>query len=102
MASKFVISPEPFIQKCKSLAKAKHLYVAVKDRSIRLAWSTLSEDGAANKIEYINRAEATSLGMPYELLLDAVLEAGGAIDGSGHYPVSEELIRRLKKANLRK
>jgi hypothetical protein len=102
MASKFVISPEPFIQKCKSLAKAKHLYVDVKNGAIRLAWSALSEDGAANKIEYINRAEAASLGMPYELLLDAVLEAGGAIDGIGHYPVTDEIIGRLKKANLRK
>jgi hypothetical protein len=99
MASKFVISPEPFVQKCKSLAKAKHLYVAVKDGSIQLAFS---DDELTSKIEYINRAEAASLGIPYELFLDAVLEAGGAIDGIGHYPVTDEIIGRLKKANLRK
>jgi hypothetical protein len=34
MASKFVMSPEPFVQKCKSLAQAKDLYVDVKDGSI--------------------------------------------------------------------
>ena len=99
MASKFVISPEPFVQKCKSLAKAKDLYVDVKDGSIRLAFS---DDESTSKVEYINRAEAVSLGIPYELLLDAVLEGGGTIDGSGHYPVTNEIIRRLKKANLRK
>jgi hypothetical protein len=102
MASKFVISPEPFVQKCKSLAKARDLYVDVKEGSIRLAWSAFSDDELTSKVEYINRAEAASLGMPYELLLDAVLEAGGAINGSGHYPVTDEIIRRLKKANLRK
>jgi hypothetical protein len=102
MASMFVISPEPFIQKCKSLAKSRHLYVDAKSGSIRLAWSAVSENGTANEIEYLNRAEAASLGIPYELLLGAVLEGDGAIDGSGHYPVTNEIIWRLKKADLRK
>ena len=96
MASKFVISPEPFVQKCKSLAKAKDLYVDVKDGSIKLAWSALSDDGTTSKIEYINRAEAVRIGIPYDLLIDAVLEGGGI------YPVTEEIIRRLRKVGLRK
>ena len=100
MASKFVISPEPFVQKCKSLAKAKDLYVDLKDGSIRLTWSAISEDSIASKIEYINRAEAVRLGIPYDSLIDAVLEGGGTIDGSGHYPVTEEIIRRLRKVGL--
>jgi hypothetical protein len=74
----------------------------VKDGSIRLAWSAVSENGTANEIEYLNRAEAASLGLPYELFLDAVLEGAGAIDGNGHYPATDEIIRLLKKANLRK
>ena len=61
MASKFVISPEPFVKKCKSLAKAKDLYVDVREGSIRLAWPALSENGTSNKIEYINRTEAARL-----------------------------------------
>ena len=85
-----------------SLAKAKDLYMAVRDGSIRLAWSALSEDGTASKIEYINRAEAVRLGIPYDSLIDAVLEGGGTIDGSGHYPVTEEIIRRLRKVGLQK
>ena len=100
MASKFVISPEPFVQKCKSLAKAKDLHVDMKDGSIKLAWSALSGDGIASKMEYINRAEAVRIGIPYDLLIDAVLEGGGVIDGCGHYPVTEEIIRRLKKVGL--
>ncbi len=102
MASKFVISPEPFVQKCRRLAKSRHLYVDVKDGSIKLAWSALSDDGTASKIEYINRAEAVRIGIPYDLLIDAVLEGGGTIDGSGHYPVTEEIIRRLRKVGLQK
>jgi hypothetical protein len=64
--------------------------VAVKDGSIRLAWPALSEDGVANKIEHINRAEAASLGITYELFLDAILDGGGAIDGYRHYPINDE------------
>ncbi|MCJ7445033.1 MAG: hypothetical protein MUO26_11000 [Methanotrichaceae archaeon] len=46
MASKITSSPEPFIQKCKSLTKAKNLYVDVEDRCIRLAWTSVSDDGS--------------------------------------------------------
>jgi hypothetical protein len=65
------MSPEPFIRKCKSLANAKDLYVDVEDGFIRLAWKAISDDGSTNKVEYIDRAEAVRLGIPYELLLDA-------------------------------
>ncbi|MCJ7444945.1 MAG: hypothetical protein MUO26_10520 [Methanotrichaceae archaeon] len=99
MASEFVISPEPFIQKCKSLAKAKNLFVDVKDGQIRLAWT---EDGSTNKFEYIDRIEAVRLGISYESLVDAVSEGGGAIDINGHYPMTNEIIRSLRKVGLRK
>ncbi len=102
MASKFVISPEPFVQKCKCLAETRNLYVDVKDGSILLAWSAISKDGTVGNIEYINRAEAIRLGIPYDPLIDAVFEGGGTIDGSGHYPVTEEIIRRLRKVGLQK
>ena len=73
-----------------------------KSGSIRLAWSALSEDGTPNKIEYINRAEAASLGITYEILIDSVLKYGGTVDGIGHYPVTDEIIRRLRKGSLQK
>ena len=102
MASEPTISPKPFVEKCKRLARSRHLYVDAKSGSIRLAWSALSEDGTPNKIEYINRAEAASLGITYEILIDAVLKSGGIVDGSGHYPVTDEIIRRLRKVGLQK
>ena len=71
MAGKFVISPEPFVEKCRSLAKAKDLYVDVGNGQVRLAWTTHSEDASANKIEYIDRIEASRLNIHYDLLLDA-------------------------------
>ncbi|MDD1758227.1 MAG: hypothetical protein LUQ22_05790 [Methanotrichaceae archaeon] len=63
---------------------------------------TFSEDGSTRKVEYFYRAEAVRLGIPYDLLLDAALEGGGSIDGSGHYPVIEEIIMMLRKVGLRK
>jgi hypothetical protein len=54
MAGKFVISPEPFVEKFRSLARAKDFYVDVEDGQVRLAWTTHLEDGTSNKIEYID------------------------------------------------
>ncbi|MCJ7444838.1 MAG: hypothetical protein MUO26_09965 [Methanotrichaceae archaeon] len=99
MANTITISPEPFIQKCKSLAKARNLYVDVKDGQIRLVWT---DDASTNKFEYIDRIEAVRLGIPYDLLIDAVSEGGGGIDINGCYPVTDEIIRKLRKVGLRK
>jgi hypothetical protein len=71
MASKFVISIEPFVEKCRRLAGAKRIYVDVDDGKVRLALTTYSEDTSANKIEYIDRIEASRLNIPYDLLLGA-------------------------------
>ena len=65
MANEFVMSPEPFIQKCKNLAKSKDLYVEVEEGSISLAWTAFSEDGSTNKVEYFYRAEAVRLGISW-------------------------------------
>jgi len=43
-----VISPEPFVQKCKSLAKAKKTYLDVLNGCVILAWMA---DGAADFME---------------------------------------------------
>jgi hypothetical protein len=49
---------EPFIQKCRSLAKAKKMNVV--DGSVRLAWA-VSSDG--DNIEFMERADAIGLGI---------------------------------------
>jgi hypothetical protein len=96
-----VISPEPFVEKCRSLARAKDLYVEVRDGQVRLAWANHhAEDIPASKIEYIDRIEASRLGIDYNLLLDAVSE-DRAILIDGRYRVTEEIIERLRKVGLR-
>jgi hypothetical protein len=73
---RLVISPEPFIHKCKSLAKAKSLYLDVVDGRVRLAWKGRSDDGS---IDFMERADAIGLGISYDMILDALSEAGGAL-----------------------
>ena len=101
MASGFVISPEPFVEKCRSLAKAKDLYVDFENGQVRLAWTVRSEGGLTDKIEYIDRIEASRLNIHYDLLLDAVSENRAAAIIDGRYPVTDEIIRRLRKIGLR-
>ena len=83
------ISPEPFVQKCKSLAKTKNPYLDVLDGRVVLAWM---DDGAAN---FMERADVIGLGLSYDMLLDALYEAGGAIDVNGRYPIDDAIRRRL-------
>ena len=89
-----MISPEPFIEKCRSLAKAKKPYFDVVDGHVRLAWM---DDDAANSIKFMERADAIGLGISYDIFLDALVEAGGAIDVNGRYPLNETLKQRLWK-----
>jgi hypothetical protein len=89
-----VISPEPFIQKCKSLARAKNPYLDVMDGCIRLVWIVGSDAGS---IDFMDRADAIGLGISYGMLLDALSEAGGAIEVDGHYPINEAIKLRLRK-----
>jgi hypothetical protein len=57
-----VISPEPFIKKCKSLAGAKP-YLDVVDGRVRFAWM---DDDAT---DFMDRADAIGLGISYNMLL---------------------------------
>jgi hypothetical protein len=86
-----VISPEPFVQKCKSLAKAKNPYLDVLDGRVVLAWM---DDGAADSME---RADVIGLGISFDMLLDALSEAGGSVDADGRYPINDVIRRRLRR-----
>jgi len=94
VVDRLMISPEPFIQKCKSLARAKSIYLAVMDGRIRLAWKDSSDDGS---IDFMERADAIGLGITYDMLLDALSEAEGAIDINGRYPINDAIRQRLRK-----
>jgi hypothetical protein len=86
-----VISPESFIQKCRSLVRTKELHLEVLDGRVRLAWI---DDGVA---VFMERADAIGLGLSYDVLLDALLEAGGAIGVNDRYPINDAIRQRLWK-----
>lgn len=92
-----VISPEPFIQKCRSLAKAKNLYLNVMDGLVRLAWTSYSDDSAICLTESIDRIEGIRLGISYEMIMNALEEAGGTIGINGRYPINDAIWQRLRK-----
>jgi hypothetical protein len=89
----FVISPEPFVRKCKSLAAAKNIYLDVEEGRVRLVW-TGSSDGA---VGFMERAEALGLGISYDMILDALSESGETINTNGRYPINDVIRRRLRR-----
>jgi hypothetical protein len=91
MVDQLAISPEPFIKKCKSLAKAKSPYIDVMNGRARLAW--LDDGGAA---EFMDRVEMNRLGISYEMLLDALEEVGGETSRNGSYLINGAIKRRLR------
>ena len=90
---KFEISPEPFIRKCKSLAAAKNTNLDVVDGRVRLVWTGSSDDAT----DFMERADAIGLGISYDMLLEALFEAGGAIDINGSYPIDDAIRQRLRR-----
>jgi hypothetical protein len=89
-----MISPEPFIQKCRSLAHGKNPHLDVAHRRIRLAWTVGSTD---SYLEFMERTDLIGLGISYDMLLDALIEAGGALDADGQYPIDDAIRRTLRK-----
>ena len=89
-----MISPEPFIQKCRSLAHGKNPHLDVAHRRIRLAWTVGSTDSC---VEYMERADLIGLGISYDMLLDALCKAGGSLDADGRYPIDDAIRSALRK-----
>ena len=73
MASKSVMSPESFVQKCKNLAKSKDRHFEVEDGLISLAWTAFFLRMAQPKVEYFYRAEAVRLGIRYVMICSLTL-----------------------------
>ena len=89
----FVISPEPFVQKCRSLARAKSIYLEVLEGHVRLAW----KGSIDNDQGFMERVDAIGLGINYDMLLNALSKAGGAPSMSGRYPINDAIRRKLKR-----
>lgn len=88
-----MISSEQFIQKCRSLARAKNPYLDVADGRVRLEWTT----GDESRVDYMERAEVIGLGISYDTLVNAVIEAGGTLDADGHFPLDDAIRKPLQK-----
>lgn len=86
-----MISPEPFLQKCSSLARAETPCLDVVDGRVRLAWTD------ERRVDYMERADAIGLGISYDMLVNAVMEAGGTLDVEGHYPIDDAIRMTLRK-----
>lgn len=67
------------------------LCLEVLNGCVRLAWTDL---GA---IEFMERADLIGIDITYDMLEEAVSEAGGAIDSDGRYPISETICQKLWK-----
>jgi hypothetical protein len=63
----------------------------VVDRNIRLAW--MNDDGTG----FMKRAGVLGLGITYDMLIDAISEAGGSTRINGQYPINDDIKQTLKK-----
>jgi len=60
----------------------------------RLAWIADSADG---RVEYMERIDLIGLGISYDMLLDALIEAGGSLDADGQYPIGDAIRTTIRK-----
>ncbi len=66
----------------------------VVDGRVRLAWTAVDE----SRIDYMERADAIGLGISYDMLVNAVMEAGGTLpDADGQYPIDDAIQKSLKR-----
>jgi hypothetical protein len=82
---RLVISPEPFIQKCRSLAGSKCTYLEGVEGRVRLAW----KNGKA--ADFMDWGDYIIPGIAYDMLLEALLEAGGATGMNDYYPIDDAI-----------
>jgi len=73
------------------LAGKSYFFVDVSSFQAYLAIMRFDESGHSCRAERLSSVELEALGITEEMLLQAVEEAGGAINLSGHHPISEEI-----------
>ena len=85
--------------KIRSMANVQYPFVDVWSFNAALAWMVFSEDGHSSHVERLSDEEMEQLGITEEMLQEAIGQAGGAINRSGHYPISDEIREKLEEAN---
>jgi len=82
---------EKLRRRSAGLAGKSYFFVDVSSFQAYLAIMRFDETGHSCRAERLSSVELEALGITAEMLLQAVAEAGGAINLSGHYPISEEI-----------
>lgn len=84
--------------KIKAMADTRYPFIDVWSFNARLSWMVTSEDGNGSHVERFTEEEQEALGITEDMLYAAIEGAGGAINISGHYPISEEIREKLQAA----
>ena len=82
-------------EKSLRLAGASYFFVDCWNLQAHLALMQFDEGGHSCRSTQISVVEMDGLGISAEMLPRAVDLAGGAINMSGHYPISDEIRERL-------
>jgi hypothetical protein len=83
--------------KIKAMNNLQHPFVDVWNCRAALAWTVFSEDGHTSHVERHTDEEMEWLGITNDMLHAAVDAAGGAINWSGHYPITSTIKERLER-----
>lgn len=82
--------------KIKTMSNGQYPFVDVWNCRAALAWMVFSEDGVSSHVERHTEEEMEWLGITNDMLHAAVDAAGGAINWSGHYPITTTIKERLE------
>jgi hypothetical protein len=82
--------------KIKAMKNVQYPFVDVWNCRAALAWMVFSEDGCSSHVERHTDEEMEWLGITNDMLHAAVDAAGGAINWSGHYPITGTIKERLE------
>ena len=82
----------------KSMANIQYPFVDVWDFQAALAWMAFDSDGTPSRAERVDDKDREALGVTGVMLHAAIEEAGGGLNISGQYPISEEIKDQLQKA----
>lgn len=99
MACQEIRKPEDLERLRQLRAGKSYFFVDVASFSAYLAIMRFDARGHSCRAERLSAEEQERVGISDEMLLLAVAEAGGAINMSGHYPISEE-IREILASGL--
>jgi hypothetical protein len=81
----------------KDRANLSYPFIDVLDFQAALAWMIFDSEGKTSRIERMSDQDQEELGITYDMLLAAIEEVGGAINRSGQYPISDEIIHKLRR-----